>query len=75
MLELSLTDYVIPMLYVLVLRVRKNRMDQRTTETLYKEMMNYIVYVSLSGYSLSQLLGGAAVNPQLIAMTADCSST
>ena len=29
----------------------------------------------LAGQPLSQLLGGAAVNPQLIEMTADCSST
>ena len=35
----------------------------------------YIAYVMHIWAPLSQLLGGAAVDPQLIAMTADCSST
>ena len=30
---------------------------------------------ALSGHLLSQLLGGTAVNPQLMATTANCSST
>ena len=42
------------------------------SETLEGEALLYITFV---GQPLSQLLGGAAVGPQLIAMTADCSST
>ena len=34
-----------------------------------------IAYVMLSGHPLSLLLGGGAVYPQLVAITAGCSST
>ena len=34
-----------------------------------------LLYIALSVHPLSQLPGGAAFNPQLVAMTADRSST